>query len=168
MELSDQESPLALVAPIIYIIRACLHIHGMFTSGRDAVWSQVCWSRAGLQRKHPFSPPLHSLYVIGQVPASHWWQAHRVPPSVVAWPSSSRSRGPSSQGWNQGETEQWEKPFHSQPLTLTFFWSHHIRLELAPSRETPPPRDIQGFETFWINRKIKFSLIILKIALERK
>lgn len=54
MNLSDQDFRLSLILPIVYIIRACLHVYGMFISGR-AGQSQDCWSRVGVERKHPLS-----------------------------------------------------------------------------------------------------------------
>lgn len=39
MELSDWDSLLAFIVPIVYIIRAHLYIYGMFTRGRATVQS---------------------------------------------------------------------------------------------------------------------------------
>lgn len=84
MEHSDQDSCLAWIVPILYIIRACLHIYGMSTTGRATVQSGDCWSRVGVERKHPLSPSLHSLYTIGQASASHQGPPHRILPSAFS------------------------------------------------------------------------------------
>lgn len=41
---------------------------GWFTGGRAAGHSRDCKSRVGMEKKHLFSPPVHSWYVIGQKP----------------------------------------------------------------------------------------------------
>lgn len=70
-ELADQDSCLALIAPIAYIIKGCLHIYGMFTRDR-APWSvRGVQDLTGVDRKHPFSPLLSPWYIMGQVTASH-------------------------------------------------------------------------------------------------
>lgn len=56
MELPVQDSCLALRAPALYIVRACLYIYGMFTSDRGASQSWEHVPRGGAERKHPFSP----------------------------------------------------------------------------------------------------------------
>lgn len=98
MERSDQYSHLALLTSTMYIIRACLHIYGMYTSNRATSQSRDCQSSVGVERKQPLSPPLHSWSVIGQTPASHRGPTHRVPPG--AGPGKGQQRG--EQGGGQG------------------------------------------------------------------
>lgn len=56
MELSDQDSGLALIVPTVYIIRVCLHVYGIFTGDRAVDQSWEYLSRGGAERKRPFSP----------------------------------------------------------------------------------------------------------------
>lgn len=47
MERSHQDSHLALIAPIVYIIRACLYIYGMLIGNRTTGQSQEYLPRGG-------------------------------------------------------------------------------------------------------------------------
>lgn len=57
----------------------------MFTCDRTSGPSPEDLRRGGVERTHPFPPPLCSWCVIGQLSASHWGPAHRVcpPPAVL-------------------------------------------------------------------------------------
>lgn len=56
MELSDQDSCLPLVMPVMYVIRVCLHIYGVFTGNRATGQSWGVPVQGRVERKHPFSP----------------------------------------------------------------------------------------------------------------
>lgn len=63
-------------------IRACLHICVIFTRDRAIGQPLEYRPRGGLERKHPFSPPLSSWYITGQVSTSHPRPVHWAPPGA--------------------------------------------------------------------------------------
>lgn len=119
-ELSNQDSRLALVVPTVYIIRASLHIYGMFTGSRPAGQSQDCGPGWGWRGS------THSLLptVTGDLPTGFCWCSGE----------SEEQRGGQRQGSEKGETKRRNKPFHSQPLAFVFLPSHQINRKLAPGQ----------------------------------
>ena len=92
MEICDQDSHLALIAPIVYISESALHayeIGRIFTGDRATGQSQEYWSREVGERKHPFSP--FPVFLLGNCSGIHQSQetCHRV---------STGARG----GWERG------------------------------------------------------------------
>lgn len=82
MEISDQDTLLALISSIVYI-ESCLHIYGMFTRHRAAGQSWEYPLKGGVEGKHPFSLLLSSWHLIGQVSTSHHGgSTHRVLPGA--------------------------------------------------------------------------------------
>lgn len=77
IDISDQNSCLALIAPSVHIYEpVCTsHLWDVY-QGRaaDQLWD--CQPRMGVERKHPFSSLLHSWYIIGQMSASHQGLTH--------------------------------------------------------------------------------------------
>ena len=57
MEISDQDSHLALIVPVACIYKS---LFGMFSGDRASGQSQEYQPRGGIERKHPFSPLLSS------------------------------------------------------------------------------------------------------------
>lgn len=83
MELSDQDSCLALTEPTVYTVRACLHIYGIFIGNR-AAWSIMgVPAQEKIERKHSFSPLPEFLVYNGQASASQQGHAHRVAPRAT-------------------------------------------------------------------------------------
>lgn len=108
-------------------IKACLHINVMF----------MPWGH-GVKRKHPFSPPLHSWYLIGEASASHQGPSHIVPPrgrgkgeaerqqtlegrSLLAEPIKREQRAPHQRNvWKRHWAIRNKKPFPNLSPTLIF------------------------------------------------